>query len=417
VSQLKKFAQEVQVEGKTKLTESSMERAKKEWDQACSTNSFDNLSKRTIRLLCGISSVVTDLRFQAILSKTKLNSKALRLLLPTVQSNWQSIPDRVGLLAHVREAVRSVERPKKIIANWQENEDKLLFDNSPMILGKAAARNFWTLQNIQEEYCLDSINSEFLMFAFQFAAKEVLDIVQNSDNLSPQLWLYLQNQFLTSPVIKSKVRDRMLGIIIQALEKKRAAKNDLSAAQSWIKDFCLSQKDLGDPRLNPSKWLEVGSEATASVVSWLSQEDIETFFHMFMDEDDHGRMSFWLQYVRQLRGSRVVICENDRLRHRYELQKLQEKKRTFSTVLKGDASAFILDFGDYIALEFSKKPNAVYVYPSEWFRLKFGSIYRPSFDSIPSMKDRAAAVIWQSHDAHQAWMYSLRNQLASLGIR
>src|SRR5439155_15930958 len=92
------------------------------------------------------------------------------------------------------------------------------------------------------------------------------------------------------------------------------------------------------------------------------------FFDLIMagQEDRHNRREFWLRYVGRVGNSRVAMGTRDRDRLRVQLTELKKRGRSeyahLEDPFEDDVSAFIMDFGRAVVVEFSKPGNACFIY-------------------------------------------------------
>jgi len=77
----------------------------------------------------------------------------------------------------------------------------------------------------------------------------------------------------------------------------------------------------------------------------------------------------------------------------------------------------VLDFGSLIAVEFSQKPNACYVYQRRFFDDLVPELWAPTSFSESQLKNKDACVDRITHDVHGSWGLRLRNLLARYGVR
>jgi len=190
-----------------------------------------------------------------------------------------------------------------------------------------------------------------------------------------------------------------------------------------ITQFVRSDPRFGDPRhpQNRNNWLGI-DEASKRVQEWLSAADITFFFETVLPRgtDPHGRKAFWLRYVgcRGLR-SRPLLSNSDKFRLRDVLRKNAAKGSDFGRLLDEDTSAFILDFGPVIAIEFSAVGNACYLYekraaaeivPDIWTSLPF---------SKSNLKRKSKIATGQpiTHDRPGRWKNEMERILARYGVR
>lgn len=194
-------------------------------------------------------------------------------------------------------------------------------------------------------------------------------------------------------------------------------------AQEKIRDFVLKTPLLGDPRrpANHKNWIGMG-KAQEQFVQWLCREDIEWFFDVVIPNrsDPHGRKAFWLGFVPQLKSSRVILSWDD-----YNRLSLSGKSETregrdyarFRGQGQIPTSAFILEFRDLIAVEFSKVNNACYLYKPERFSKVVPQMWTTFFDSPDSLKNPKLTIAEDRFIHIGDWQVKLRNKLAQFGIR
>jgi hypothetical protein len=131
-----------------------------------------------------------------------------------------------------------------------------------------------------------------------------------------------------------------------------------------LTSFVLRDRRLGDPRLprNTRNWIGIPEAARLCFIQWLSKTDIVFFFeHVLPDKADrHGRKTFWLRYVPRLRMSRPLLYKPDEARLQIVMKQIEEQVGHFGRV-RGQTSAFLLDFGSLLVVEFSRV-GAAYVY-------------------------------------------------------
>ena len=135
----------------------------------------------------------------------------------------------------------------------------------------------------------------------------------------------------------------------------------------------LLRSSLGDPRVPPISqgWNEVRAVDSA-IFEWFLQSlvkaDLSLFFRYAMYEKE--REHFWLRYLKQIRGTLVVLSSD-----KYQDLKLQIGAEESGKAILGRArrakssgvSGFCLFFDRIVAVEFSETGNAAYLYPPEEF--------------------------------------------------
>ncbi len=83
-------------------------------------------------------------------------------------------------------------------------------------------------------------------------------------------------------------------------------------------------------------------------------------------KDSQGRKNFWLPYASSVIRTRVVVCPQDEARLGKKLSKLNISNHVFAELIgsssSSNGSAFLMDFGKYIVVEFSRENNSCYIY-------------------------------------------------------
>jgi hypothetical protein len=155
----------------------------------------------------------------------------------------------------------------------------------------------------------------------------------------------------------------------------RACLSSEGALQSHILERLL-RSSLGDPRVPPISqgWNEVRA-LDAPLFEWflesLVKEDLSLFFRYAMEEKE--REHFWLHYLKQIRGTLVVLSSDkyEDLRRRIGAEEIGKAMLGRARRAKSSGvSAFCLFFDRIVAVEFSETGNAAYLYPRDEFTTK-----------------------------------------------
>jgi hypothetical protein len=192
--------------------------------------------------------------------------------------------------------------------------------------------------------------------------------------------------------------------------------------QEALTKLVLQDTRLGDPRLprNMKNWLGI-QDARQRLLQWLSRADIHFFFEHVLPKgtDPHGRKTFWLKYVSRVLMSRPLLNRDDESRLRVTMQSLQDQMGHFGHIRGRETSAFLLDFGPVVVVEFSQvgnacflyeKPNAEKVIPDFWTQASFTIQYGLKAPSLAADRVR--------HDREGRWQKTLADLLAArYGIR
>jgi hypothetical protein len=190
-----------------------------------------------------------------------------------------------------------------------------------------------------------------------------------------------------------------------------------------LKRFVFHDDRLRDPRLpaNDMNWRGVAHEARDRFIQWLSRDDIEFFFEHVLPRgtDPHGRKDFWLRYVKRVLMSRPLLNWRDQTKLKARMAQLHGQVGNYGRISGlADTSAFLLDFGRVVVVEFSRVGNACYVYekaaakqliPDFWSTEPFDVSGRKGLKQPSLAADRVTHAGW--------WRDELANILARYGVR
>ncbi|MGD0076232.1 MAG: EH signature domain-containing protein, partial [Candidatus Binataceae bacterium] len=82
-----------------------------------------------------------------------------------------------------------------------------------------------------------------------------------------------------------------------------------------------------------------------------------------------------------------------------------------------DTSAFLLDFGTVVAIEFSKVGNACYLYEKQAAEKVIPDFWSSKPFSASELKKRPIAALRVPHDSQGKWRHYLEMKLAQYGVR
>jgi len=363
-----------------------------------------DLEPRAVRYLCWEPEFATDLRFHKYLDRLEsdLSARSLQGLVRSCHARWSSDFAGGAVAADVRRRLYRFNGANRIIAKWKEALSLVLGSKATGELAK------WMLEGrkpIKEacEFWKVEEQSRYLLQAVEEAAAVCFKKIGEH---SPY------NRYMIDGLIawSGWPIDRFKKLVGDAIERTLPA---MEFAQV-LKPMVLGDSRLGDPRLprNATSWLGVRPEAKNRFIEWLSKDDIVFFFELGLPrgKDPHGRKKFWLDYVGNVKKSRPLLCDDDRAR----LQNAKEKVGNFGRIV-GETSAFLLDFGTVIAVEFSKSGNACYLYEKPAAEKVIPDFWSPKPFSAPSLKSKRLSAEVVTH--HLRWQQYLEMILARYGIR
>lgn len=168
-------------------------------------------------------------------------------------------------------------------------------------------------------------------------------------------------------------------------------------------------------------WNRVPDPVWQMVLSWVNESNLKYFFDILAARNkvDEGRREFWSKYLKQISWTRLVFGADTMALKRTNpgIRELIAREEGAYAELTGkrEVDAFMMQVGSHLIIEFSKKPNACYVYKAD--ELPFEP-YAKFYDG--GTEDLAAG-FRQAHAArlvHRAgWQALAAEELKALGIR
>ncbi len=390
-------------------SESAMEQARRQWRDFLARKS--PLQRRALRSLCWDSLVAADPRFLQMLKSRgeRPGASMIRGLLSTYHEHYGS--ECAQLENMVRSWLQEYAGKSSTLLRWKSMIAMLLGPEAAERMAQAfTGRPLSTSKMLKEFLILPASRFGHEVVADRLA-REVKDA---GERPGPSVVQDLCRTILAED--RRLLNREAFSSFVRALVAwgDRAGEGRL---RDEVRKFVLTDEDLGDPRAYPERWrnMVLANEAKA-VTAWMSSEDLAFFFDLILAKrhDPHGRRPFWTKLVRRVQASRVIICDRDRSRHRDKLEKLAAEGQTFPGMIGDQVTAFIMDFGSLVAIEFSAVGNACYLYQGPAFRAKSTQFIREAYP-IELLKDTTACINRVIHS--NGWQYTLENYLAKYGVR
>jgi hypothetical protein len=370
------------------------------WERVKSGGS-EVLSGRAVRFLCWDADVSFDPDFHRYLAEAgQLSSNAIIGLVRNLHRKWRGRGKNPEVLASIHKIVAVYEGPNRTLNLWRTESSQLLSDYSTDRIAAVLAEGKRPVVEVCSAWRLD-INTEFASEAVLAASA----LCRNRWRRDSAYWTYWFEQLCSFPFPDVADLKRLIADTVKASETMH---------ENWkeqLRTFILKHPNLGHPRLRVGNWAGVPQAVQDTVVRWCTAADIRLFFEYAMpaEGDKHGRRQFWLPFVSSVHQSRAILTES--LRSDLKLRKINVAT---SGLTKSQHSAFILDFGQLVVVEFADV-GACHGYLSHVFREMVPDIWmaRPFDDS--KLKNRERAAFWKKHSGE--WEHSLRGFLAEHGIR
>lgn len=141
-----------------------------------------------------------------------------------------------------------------------------------------------------------------------------------------------------------------------------------------LRDYVTDKSVWKNPKLKQAgistSWNQVADEVWKMVLNWVNEINLKLFFELLESRNgvNSGRFAFWSKYLLQITYTKLIFGEHTRIQSRSNktIAALIALEEGLSSKLRSSDSqvdAFIMGIGDLIVVEFSKQPNAAYLYP------------------------------------------------------
>ena len=145
-----------------------------------------------------------------------------------------------------------------------------------------------------------------------------------------------------------------------------------------LREFVVHKDVWRNPKLKVSgiapAWNRVPDEVWRMVMAWVTERALKDFFDILAarNSSDAGRLAFWSKYLQQITWTRLVFgSETMALQYSNKAVKelIARERGDYAELLANKKSdAFMMQIGNFIAVEFSVTSNAAYVYDMKQLR-------------------------------------------------
>jgi hypothetical protein len=191
-----------------------------------------------------------------------------------------------------------------------------------------------------------------------------------------------------------------------------------------LRDYVCRKDVWRNPKLRSAglatAWNRVGDDVWRMVLQWVNKANLKDFFEVLAArrQADEGRLDFWSQYMEQIQWTRLIFSMQTRaLAYSNEgiRNLIAREEDSYATMRSNaDVDAFMMQLGDYLVVEFSKVPNAAYIYKAN--ELPFEPYSREYSGTGEDLKHgyrhQCAARLMHMH----GWEGTARYELQKLGI-
>lgn len=398
------------------------------WAKWSTTNfNLDKLDAREIRTLC--VSPQTAMRSRLI-SALSINYDPIRRwinfngFVQAYFKEWRNMDEPhnaenliLNMLANGR-----IQRKSRLIDLWRSSP--FLFSaEASHIIGHAIVKNRKSLQIACGEYGIDINSGLASQIQEEAAAAAVSELIRRDVRVGPEVALK-ELKWLSDNLITPSLSAKSYRLAMAKLISSRFAEG-LPAFQSALVSLIHNDERLGDPRLATyaPNWRTMPQEARDKFLAWLAKETLQFFFDTLVPRNDENRRraDFWIAYANKgkIRDFQVAVSDEDHYKIRTSRAKIIPN---YSTISKGNASAFLMVFAgygtEYVIIEFSETGNAAYIYERTRFESIGVTIRSYSFHLTDDLKRQDDAIDRIVHrDGRERWEKRASRQLAEQGIR
>jgi hypothetical protein len=383
---------------------------------ATTDQNYSSLPKRTIRTLCCVSEVASTDKFLNLLRKLtdQVSPQMNRDLLGVYFHLWADKEHRTHLEDFLSENIGNYQGNDKLMLAWKENIRVLLGADAPAQLAWKLSKTLQSVESFLAELQLPRQYSKFSTIVVEQLASIVLTTLDHEGLPEFNKWNYFKDYLLTYQTLSA---DQFNDIVAKSILKidlyrGRAVWDSL---HEYLRDFILKHPGLGDPRIESLNWEQFDKEARLAFITWLVEEDISIFFELIISDDPHQRKPYWLRYAKKAISSMVIVGPGDYQSHLQKLKELRKEGLSFSRGVGLPSSAFILDFGKVVVVEFNESGNACYVYSKNDLP-GFFKTTQSGLKNLRLLKRKEKAIHIQRHRG-RTWQESLDAKLLELGVQ
>jgi EH_Signature domain len=375
----------------------------------------EHLEPRAIRSLCWNATIATEPAFQNMLDRDErlLNAQSLQGLVCSCHARWSRQFALGTTVTIVRNRLEAYSGHNRLLHKWKSSANMILGPKAHDLMAKELVKHSEGLSGFCAEWGLSAETSHLFQLAAEVASALCLEEIDRVPRYREFLFAELMPWEGWEPTILKNVTSHLILF---------PARGDGGLIEEIVR-FVRSDRRFGDPRQpqNRNNWVGI-DEATRRMQEWLSAADITFFFETVLPKgtDPHGRKAFWLRYVgsRGLR-SRPLLSSSDRWRLREVISKKGAMASDFGKLADDDTSAFILDFGPLLVIEFSAVGNACYLYEKDAAVQIMPDMWSAEPFDKKALKRRSKIATSQpvTHDRQGRWKDEMERVLARYGIR
>ncbi len=191
-----------------------------------------------------------------------------------------------------------------------------------------------------------------------------------------------------------------------------------------LRDYVVRKDVWRNPKLRAAglatAWNRVDDDVWRMALKWVNKANLRDFFQVLAArrKSDEGRLEFWSRYMEQIAWTRLIFsAETKALAYSNEAIRnlIAREEDSYATMsANADVDAFMMQLGDHLVVEFSRQPNAAYVYKAT--ELPFDPYAREYTGTTGDLKHGFHGVKAARFTHQQGWDAEAGRELQRLGI-
>lgn len=277
--------------------------------------------------------------------------KSWRLLQQFLERTWPFIDEASG---------------EKSVPNWM-----LGLRQDTKILGESPAKKYAQAYLDGDTSSTDAISSKLgISSSSWFWHALVLAAVERAASLSDADFTSLIPRLIGLVNERPAFRDDAIERILV-----RYHANSNAPAHERLRDFVIQPTVWKNPKLKSAgiatAWNRVPEPVWRMVLSWVNEQNLKDFFDILAarNKADEGRLAFWSQYLKQISWTRLVFGAQTMLLKNQNAavrELIAREDGAYAQLTKNaGVDAFMMKLGNYVVVEFSKAPNACFIYKAQ----------------------------------------------------
>jgi EH_Signature domain len=197
-----------------------------------------------------------------------------------------------------------------------------------------------------------------------------------------------------------------------------------SSVHPELRDYVVRKDVWRNPKLREAgfatAWNRVSDDVWRMALKWVNKANLRDFFEVLAarGKSDEGRLEFWSRYMEQIAWTRLIFSsETKALAYSNEAIRnlIAREEDSYATMsANADVDAFMMQLGGYLVVEFSRQPNAAYVYKAN--ELPFEPYAREYTGTTSDLKHGFHGSKAARFTHQQGWEAEAGRELKRLGI-